>query len=345
MASPGDCSEGRCAYDSLQYEPSLAGNVTLLALFAILVPITLILAFQYQSSVFSTTIVTGLLLEILGYVGRILLATGTHAYLAAFTIFLIGTIVAPAVISLAIFRLMPPIVGVYGETFQPWRPRWHNVVFYAFTAACVALGVVGSVLSTVSQDFMVNTIGVRLQVASLAILTSSLVLFAFLGFRFATAVRQQKVYLNANTQLAYNNTRFKVFLIGMTVATILLIARTVYRMILIGERNSSGLSQNEVLFLVLDGALVFVATLLVVALFPSRMLEETSQEIYESPRPNSHKLPRRPSPIQLQQAPYDPTYSRNRVSLKSSITSSPKHSPRKSAPPPQRNMVDSETLW
>jgi hypothetical protein len=152
MASTGDCSEGGCAYGFLQYEPSLAGNAVLLALFAVLVPVALALGVRYQSSVFSTTIITGLFLEIIGYVGRVLLATSNRGRRVNFILSHIGTILAPVFISLAVFRLMPPIVATYGEQFRAWRPKWHNIVFYIFALAAVALQVVGGVLSTIPSN-------------------------------------------------------------------------------------------------------------------------------------------------------------------------------------------------
>jgi hypothetical protein len=152
MASSGDCTSGTCSQDLLQYVPSLAGNVTLLALFAILIPLAFGLGIKYQSSVFSTTVITGLFLEIVGYVGRVLLARNDTGFKVDFILSYLGTILAPSFISLAIFRLMPPIVAVYGEAFQAWRPTWHNLVFYAFTAVCIVLEAAGGIMSTLPDD-------------------------------------------------------------------------------------------------------------------------------------------------------------------------------------------------
>lgn len=148
MASSGDCSGDSCSYGFLQYEPSLAGSATLLALFALLLPLALFLGVRYQSLVFSTTIVTGLFLEIVGYISRVLVTRNDNGYKVDLILAQLGTVLAPAFVSLAIFRLLPPIVAAYGDQYRAWRPNWHNIVFYAFTTICVILQVVGSVLST-----------------------------------------------------------------------------------------------------------------------------------------------------------------------------------------------------
>ncbi|KAI1850209.1 hypothetical protein JX265_002106 [Neoarthrinium moseri] len=357
MASSGDCSKDGCYYGYLQYEPSLAGNALLLALFAVLLPIACILCHRYHSSVFSTIVATGLCLEVIAYASRLLLATHEDGDKTEFVLSYIATILAPTIISLAIFRLMPPVVAAYGEQFRAWRPSWHNVVFYALTAICVVLQAVGGVLSTVPNDRALNDTGVRVLVAGFAVHISSLLIFTLLGFRFALAVRERKGGLDTSGVAVYNKKRFSAFLFGLGIATLLLSTRTFYRMIAISEGLSSALAQNEILFLVLDGVLVFIASALIIALFPGRMLGGSWREPLTHKRKMSQKTVNRPAPIQLQQgqqyrASYSPKY--RRVSLKSSNNVSPRYSPRYSprhsprkAVVPQRNanLVDSNALW
>lgn len=153
MASTGsDCSRDDCLHGFLSYQPSLAGNVALLALFTVLVPIAIVLGFRYHSLVFTTTVITGLLLEVIGYVGRVLLSQSDNGSRTDYALSQLGTILAPTVISLAIFRLMPPIVAAYGDQYRPWRPKWHNLVFYTFTTTCLVLQAAGAVLSTVTSN-------------------------------------------------------------------------------------------------------------------------------------------------------------------------------------------------
>ncbi|KAK6089029.1 RTA1 like protein [Seiridium cupressi] len=352
MVSSGDCGTDSCSYDGfLQYEPSLAGNVVLLAFFAILIPIAIFLGIRYQSLIFSATLVTGLLLEVVGYIGRVLLTSSTNAYKAEFVLSQLGTILAPTVISLAVFRLMPRVVAAYGEQYRAWRPTWHNVVFYAFTTICFVLQAIGVLLSTVPDDSTLDDIGTRLLVAGLAIQVSSLFIFTLLGVRFVLAVRQRKGALDPSGLMVYNTLRFKSFLTALTVATLLLVIRTIYRMIAIAEGLFSSLAQNETLFLVLDGVFVLVVVALLLASFPGRMLGSSRSDSTIHSRRTSQKITNRPAPIQLERASYATHH--NRTSMKSNATTSPKNtyspktSPRRSnvAPPTRRNMVDHEQLW
>ncbi|ETS74634.1 hypothetical protein PFICI_13118 [Pestalotiopsis fici W106-1] len=378
MASTGgDCSRNDCLYTILQYSPSLVGNAVLLALFAILIPISCLLGFRYHSIVFSTTIVTGLLLEIIGYIGRVLLSLRDNGTRADYALSQLGTVLAPTTISLAIFRLMPPIVAAYGEQYRPWRPTWHNVVFYAFIIICIILQAVGAILSTVFDNSILYNFGIRLLVAGLAIHLVSLFVFVILGFRFALAVRQRKGGWDRGMPAVHDTARFKSFLFGISLSTFLLVARTIYRTIAVA-RDSSAIERSEVLFLVLDGALVFLATALLQILFPGKMLSTSWSDSTLHERRMTQKgaaVISRPAPIQLERSSYAPYHTR--VSLQSGKTTSPnmyspqtyqiysphgqspktispKTSPRRSMIPPpsqrtmadqRRNMVDSEQLW
>lgn len=151
MASSTDCVSGRCSRIFLTYEPFLAGSAIFLALFAILIPITLALGIKYKSSVFATAVVTGLALEVVGYIGRLLLHT-TPTDRSGFILFLIGTITGPTFICGGIFLIAPQIVTIYGEEFRSWRPVWYLFVLYVLTAVSLVLELVGVLVSTIQDD-------------------------------------------------------------------------------------------------------------------------------------------------------------------------------------------------
>ncbi|KAK8017957.1 hypothetical protein PG991_007147 [Apiospora marii] len=345
VVTTGNCSTAAGCSETLLHKPSLAGSAVFLAVFAILIPIAFALGVRYQTSVFATIIITGLALEVLGYIGRLLLAVDDASTHTDFILFLVGTILGPTIISLALFRLLPPIVATYGDGFRAWRPQWHNSVFYAFTAVSAVLQVAGAVMATVPTNANAIHIGIRLLVAGLAIHLSSILLFALLGLRFALAVHQRKDILHASKLTAHNTQRFRTFLIGLSLAVLLLAIRAIYRIVPVSEGFGSSLAQDEVLFLVLDGVMVAVAAVAALASFPGRLLGTTlpSATIQERRFASRPERPYPTAPVQLQPA-YAPTHYRQ------SIKSSKSYSPRQNPSPrkynsPQQNMVDSEALW
>ncbi|CAJ2503031.1 Uu.00g104250.m01.CDS01 [Anthostomella pinea] len=347
MGSSAHCT-GDCSRVFLANTPSLGGNAALLVLFAILIPIAFILGIRYKSSIFATTVTTGLALEVVGYIGRVLLH-GSPNGRGPFIVYLLGTTTGPTCICGAMFLMMPRIVAVYGEEFRSWRPFWHPFLFYALTTVSLVLDLVGSIVSGIQDNSDLINIGIQVLVAGLAIQLAALGIFVFHAIFFAIALRTRRHGLDPKYASVYNSRLFKMFLVAFSLATILLVVRTAYRVVEIAEGFDSSIAQDEVLFLVLDGVMVLIATLLLLGFFPARAfgqswLQTSSRRLSQTP-----PRPLRPSPAQLPpSARPSPTYN-NRMSLKSSVSGqSPRYSPRKSSyaqPPPQRNMVDSDALW
>ncbi|KAI3318036.1 hypothetical protein HD806DRAFT_354402 [Xylariaceae sp. AK1471] len=343
MDSSSNCTSTDCTRVFLTHPPTLVGNAVLLALFAILIPIALALGIKYRSSGFAAAIATGLALEVAGYIGRLLLHNNPNNG-TDFAVFLVGTTLGPTCICGAIFLVVPRIVAVYGEEYRTWRPAWYLLLFSALTTVSFILELAGSVVSTVQpKPTMVDT-GVRVLVVGLAIQLVALTIFVFHAVLFAIALRTRQHGLDPKFAPIYNSTLFKMFLAAFTVATILVVIRTAYRIVQIAEGFQSSIAQAEILLLVLDGVAMLIAVILLLACFPARALGQSWSQT--SARRLSRKPPQpiRPAPAQLPIAHLSPTY--NRMSIKSSTSA---HSPRKSSyppPPPRgRGMVDSDALW
>lgn len=152
MASTSStCNSASCTRIFLTHSPTLPGNVTILTLFAILIPIALALGIKYRSLAFATTIATGLALEVVGYIGRILLHTNPNTNNVNFAVFLVGTTLGPTCICGAMFLVMPRIIAVYGVEYQTWRSAWYLFFFSALTTGAFILELAGSVVSTVLE--------------------------------------------------------------------------------------------------------------------------------------------------------------------------------------------------
>ncbi|KAI1778425.1 RTA1 like protein-domain-containing protein [Hypoxylon cercidicola] len=342
MASFADCTLDRCSQPFLEDEPSLVGNAIFIALFAVLIPLTLGLGLKYKSSVFATIITTGLALEVLGYVGRVLLRNNPTGR-TDFILFLVGTILGPAFICVAIFLTMPCIVTVYGDDFRSWKPVWYQLLLYALTAASAVLELAGVLVSMMQDTQAKADAGVHILTAGLAVQLVSLAIFVGHAVLFVIAVRTRHHALDIEFAGIYNSTSFKAFLFAFSLATVLLVLRTAFRIVVIAEGYDSSIAQSETLLFVLDGLMVLLATIILLGFFPGRMLGQSW------PQTSSRRVSRT-LPQQIQVPPYElpstrssPTY--NRISTKYPLVN---YSPKKSnytESLPQRNLVDHEALW
>lgn len=227
MASSITCISANC----LRVPPTLTGNAILLAFFAILIPIAVALGARYKSLGFATAISTGLSLEVVGYVGRLLLHSH-HNNGIDFTIFLVGTTLGPTCICGAMFWIVPRIVAVYGDQYRCWRPVWYLLLFSVLTIVSLVLEFAGSIVSTVqdaptavcksldvysSHQLLISIkveTGVRVLIAGLAVQLLALAIFVLHGILFAITLRTRQHELNPKFAFVYTSALFRLFLAG-----------------------------------------------------------------------------------------------------------------------------------
>ncbi|KAI1481177.1 RTA1 like protein-domain-containing protein [Daldinia eschscholtzii] len=339
MASSTDCVSSRCSRVFLTYKPSLAGNGVFLALFAILIPVAFALGIKYKSTVFSTAVVTGLALEVVGYIGRLLLYN-TPTDRSGFILFLIGTIVGPTLICGSLFLIIPQVITVYGEEFRSWRSPWYCFLLQVLTALSLALELAGGLVSAIKDDQEQVDVGNHVLFAGLVIQLITLLITIGHAILFTVAVQTRHHILDVEFAGIYNSGSFKAFLFAFAFAILLLVLRTAYRTVAVAEGYASSIAQSETLLLVLDGLMVLLATLILLAFFPGRILRDSVNQMLPHRSPRTPLQPIRVAPYDLPSTQSSPTYNQARV--KPPMLS---HHVRKSEPLPQRNMVDSDSLW
>jgi hypothetical protein len=119
------------------YSPSIPGNAIMLAAFAALVPILFVLGYKHKTPMFASILTTGLMLEVLSFIGRVLLHgnVGDTTYHA---LFLVGSILGPTFIAYALFLILPHIFSIYGERTWWVSPR-HIFLFFTTLAGLAGL--------------------------------------------------------------------------------------------------------------------------------------------------------------------------------------------------------------
>lgn len=119
----------------------------MLAAFATLVPINLWVGARSRTTVYSMSMSVGLLLEVMGYSGRLLLRNNlaTKSY---FVLSLLGTAVGPTFITAAIYTILPHVLALYGSDLSSTlEPVWLSYFFFAFDGFTIAFQAVGCVFA------------------------------------------------------------------------------------------------------------------------------------------------------------------------------------------------------
>ncbi|RYP65093.1 hypothetical protein DL770_009073 [Monosporascus sp. CRB-9-2] len=247
----------------------------------------------------------------------------------------------PNFISGAMFHVMPRIIAMYGSEFRTWRPSWYLPVFYGLAAVSLVLEIAGGVVSTTRLTSNAIDMGVRVLAVGLVIHLMALTTFAAHAIMFAIALRARHHILDATYASVYSSRLFRAFLTGFSAAIFLILLRTAFRIMVVAEGFQSSVAQAEVVFLIFDGVVVFLAGAILLALFPGHIFDHSWKEVLAHHPPSKPKRPPRPEPVQLLPAQHSSDLNQANITF-----SNPKYSPRKAyGPPPPKNMVDSEALW
>jgi hypothetical protein len=154
MGSAGDCTANSCPVPDgfFSAPPNLAGNAIFLAAFSLLVPVNLYTGIRYKTPLYSSTIVGGLLFEVLGYVGRILLRSDT-ASRSYDVVSWLGLVWGATWLSLAISLVPAHVMVIYGEEFSlVSRPIYVTAFFLVFSMCTLAIQAVGVSLIATGND-------------------------------------------------------------------------------------------------------------------------------------------------------------------------------------------------
>ncbi|KAF3768087.1 RTA1-domain-containing protein [Cryphonectria parasitica EP155] len=270
------CTLDTCplSYGYLHYRASIPGNSFMIGAFAVLIPPALYLGIRYKTKLYTGLFVTALVGEIIGYVGRILL-NGDPFSKNNFLIYLICLTLAPVLMSAAVYLTLARIVVVYGENISLIRPRSYTLIFSGFDLAALIVQAIGGSIAAESDVSSRIWYGTHILVAGLSIQVASGLAFVAFSADFAWRVKKRKDQRNTKHEKLYRSTRFKVFLCSLALVTLLILIRTCYRCAELSGGFLGHLAQDQVAFMVLDGAMILSASILLTIENPAWVFGET----------------------------------------------------------------------
>ncbi|KAL2171600.1 hypothetical protein VTG60DRAFT_2433 [Thermothelomyces hinnuleus] len=264
MLAIGDCSGEACLNlpGSLSYGASRAGSVFMLAAFGALIPPVIYAALRYRTVPLSLLLLAALLVEVVGHVGKVLLAANpaSDAYL---TFYFVGTHWGAILIGSATNLVLPHVMVIYGHEFQLVSdPVYLNILFFALDISALAFQSVGigfastaNTAAEVSQGLIILLTGLAVQAVNL---------LAFLGIYryFRHRLEHRRYILDDRYSLVYLSRRFKYFMICVQAISCLLLFRTAVRIAVFADGLASSFARSQITSFLLDDALVLVAAMI-----------------------------------------------------------------------------------
>lgn len=123
----------------------------MIAAFAVLIPLAIYLGTRYKTGLYTSVFVTGLVGEIIGYIGRIMLHQNPFSK-NAFLTYLICLTLAPVFMTAAIYLTLSRIIVLYGENISFIRPRWYTFIFTGFDIAALAVQAAGGGIAAIAEE-------------------------------------------------------------------------------------------------------------------------------------------------------------------------------------------------
>ena len=262
--SPIVCTVGTCPLDDafIHYQPTVVGNSIYLAFFAAILIAQTVQAITYRTPGFYVGVFCGLVLEIVGYAGRLLLHNDPFN-INYFIIYLVCLTIAPAFVMASIYFSTGRVVHAYGSQHSRIRPRSYALICIATDLVSLILQAVGGGIAAVAVKTDGDNIpmGTHILVAGLAFQLFSTLLFAALVTDFSWRYYKSRSSRDSSSVTARNRVRWKGLLVALAVATVCIFVRSAFRVDELQAGFGSDVANNQTLFMVFEGPFVIAACL------------------------------------------------------------------------------------
>ncbi|GJN84677.1 hypothetical protein PLIIFM63780_008239 [Purpureocillium lilacinum] len=261
---------------NMAYRPSLAGNVLFAAIFGVFLAAHIFLGLRYKTRGFMIAMVCGLILEIVGYVGRILMRSHMFDF-NYFIIYLVCLTIGPAFFSAAIYLTLSAIIVIYVPERARFKPQTYTYIFITFDLIALVLQAAGGgIASTAGTNSAAKQGGIDAMVAGVAWQVVSLALFGFLALDYWVRVTRRDPSVHEMNPMFEQLRRRRVFqpffLVAIFLAGIFIFVRSVFRCVELSDGFDSALANDEVTFMVLEGTMIILACVLMTVFHPGLII-------------------------------------------------------------------------
>lgn len=203
------------SYGFIQHSPNLAGIALYIALFSLFLVLHLGFGVIRRTYYFSIALVLGLILEVLGYAGRLMMRSNPFNF-SAFLLYLIPLTIGPAFMCAGIYVCLGRIVVVYGTELSRLRPSTYTFIFVSSDVLSLVLQAAGGGVTSIAPDDnpALRQAGINIMLAGLSLQVASLVAFLVLCTEFAIRALKQRNQWNVSHRDIWGSRRFTNFLFG-----------------------------------------------------------------------------------------------------------------------------------
>lgn len=176
--------------------------------------------------------------------------------------------IAPVFITAAIYLCITRIITLYGAHNSRFAPRTIAIGFMSSDFLSLLLQAIGGAIADTADTQSLNRTGVDIMIAGLFLQAVSLTVFIAVFADFSWRCHKGVLDMDPAKVRTRQSSIFKIFRVGLLLATLAILVRSIFRVAELWEGFSGSLWNNETDFLVLDGAMMAIAVLCLTASHP-----------------------------------------------------------------------------
>ncbi|KAJ4290547.1 hypothetical protein N0V90_010764 [Kalmusia sp. IMI 367209] len=224
--------------------------------------------------------ICGTAIEVIGYIGRIMSYNNPFGE-NPFLIQIVCLTIAPAFLAAGIYLCLSRIVVTFGPENSRIRPLSYPRIFIPCDVASLLLQAAGGgIASSASHRDKDPTVGNNIMIAGLTVQVFTLLIFIILATDFSIRTYRRTRELGSQNALDPTHAKlrsshaFKSFLFALSLATLCIFTRSVYRVVELSEGWNGHLIKTQKYFIGLEGAIIGVAVLVLNAFHPRLCFRE-----------------------------------------------------------------------
>ncbi|AWU77660.1 hypothetical protein CAS74_002370 [Pichia kudriavzevii] len=249
--------------------PSLGGNIALLVVFAVFLSMQVFSGIFFHQYWFLVCWTAGLILEVIGYAGRIW-SSQNITNLSAYIMQSVCITVAPCFLMAGIYYIIAQITLIYGEEYSLMKPMRYSQIFIVCDIISIFTQGAGGGMASVQS---LQDTGRYIMIGGLAFQVLTMLIFQFLWYHLLFNI--YKAYkesgenvFNPEFDFVRRRKLHIPFIIGVSFVVLLIFIRSVYRLAEISEGWSSKATTDEIYFMILEGLMVSLASCVISVLSP-----------------------------------------------------------------------------
>ncbi|KAF4959390.1 hypothetical protein FGADI_1712 [Fusarium gaditjirri] len=271
FGSDANCTLELCPLESsiLRYEPNVPANAIFIGVFGLSMALHIFQGIKMKTWGFMASMMAGCILEIIGYIGRLIISDNPFDFIG-FLLQIIMITIAPVFFSAAIYVLLSQVINFVDPSVSRFSPKYFYWIFIPSDIISLILQAVGgavSVVSTAQED--VET-GEDISIAGLVFQVVTLLIFVALFIDYV--IRASK------SPARYRLTKpILTFLFFLFLSTIFILIRCGYRIVELNGGYFSAIFRDEGLYIALESCMMCIAVLLLNAGHPGYAFKETPE--------------------------------------------------------------------